>query len=73
MSGSFTEDSERGSAATAGNKTSLDERHRAALYVCSRAADKADATDLLHALGLLDPGFRWTSSGPHAPRKKVTE
>lgn len=69
----ITDDNQRGHAATAGNKTSTDERRKAALYVCSRARDTADASELLHALGLVDPGFRWTSTGPHGPRKKVTE
>lgn len=73
MSGGITDDNSRGLAATAGNKTTETERHRAALYVCSRASDRVDATPLLEALGLVDAGFHWVTKTPHGPRKKVTE
>lgn len=73
MSGGITDDNQRASAATAGNKTTDLERHRAALYVCHRASDVEDRRELLLALGLLEPGFRWRTGNPHGPRRKVTE
>jgi hypothetical protein len=73
VSGGITDDNARGRAATAGNKTTDDERRKAALYVCHRARDRSDATELLLALGLLEPDFKWTTATPHGPRRKVTD
>lgn len=69
----ITDDNERGQAATSGRNTSLDERHKAALSVCRHGKSLEDRRELLLALGLLEPGFLWTSTGPHGPWKKVTE
>ena len=50
-----------------------EERRRATLHVCSRAADAADARELLQALGLLPSEVRWSGSiHTHARRRKVT-
>lgn len=62
---------ERGHAATRTRSNTPDERRSAALYVCSRATDRGDATELLQALGLIGPGFRWKATGPHGPRRRV--
>lgn len=73
MSGGITDDNQRGHAATSGRNTTETERHKAALYVCHRGQSLDDRRELLLALGLLPPDFSWTSTGPHGPRKKVTE
>lgn len=64
---------ERARASTRQRNSTAPERHKAALYVCHRAHGVDDARELLLALGLLPAGFKWTSAGPHGPRKKVTE
>lgn len=69
----ITDDNERGQAATSGRNTTDLERRRASSYVCRSARDRNDAVELLLALGLLPANFKWTSTGPHGPRKKVTE
>ena len=49
-----------------------DERRRAALYVCGRSVDAADARELLQALGLMPAGVKWTRSiHTHTRRRKV--
>lgn len=69
----ITDDNERGRASTRQRSSTDDQRRKAALYVCHRACDVDDARDLLEALGLVDPGFRWRTDRPHGPRKKVTD
>ena len=69
----ITDDNERGHATTSGRDTTVDERRKAALYVCGRARNRDDATQLLQALGLVDAGFHCVTKTPHGPRKKVTE
>lgn len=73
MSGGISDDTERGRASTRQRSSSDENRRKAALYVAHRARDADDARELLLALGLLEPGFRWTTGNPHGPRKKVTE
>lgn len=46
------------------------EEYAAALYVCGHAPD--DGHELLLALGLLDPGFRWVRPNYHN-RKRVKQ
>lgn len=48
------------------------ERRKAALYVCGRAENADDATELLLALGLLNPGFKWSQSSRNR-RRRVAE
>jgi len=73
VSGGITDDNQRGHAATSGRNTTETERRKAALSVCHNGTSVADRRQLLLALGLLPPDFSWTSTGPHGPRKKVTE
>lgn len=69
-----TQDPHAALAAATDQRSSSDEnRRKAALYVAHRARDADDARELLLALGLLEPGFRWTTGNPHGPRRKVTE
>ena len=64
---------DRRDAATAARTNPPEEQHRAALYVCSRATDTADARLLLEALGLVDTGVRWQASIHTRHRKRVTD
>jgi len=73
VSEGISDDNQRGHAATSGRNTTDLERRQAALYVAQHGTSVEDRRELLLALGLLEPGFRWTSAGPHGPRKKVTD
>jgi hypothetical protein len=64
---------ERGRASTRQRSSTDPERRRASLYVAQHGTSVEDRRELLLALGLLEPGFRWTAAGPHGPRKKVTD
>jgi hypothetical protein len=68
----ITDDNERANAATSGRNSTASEAYRAALYICSRAKSPEDAALLMRALGLLESGVEWKSTGPHGPRRKVT-
>lgn len=52
--------------------TTEEQQRRAALFVASNATDATDCTELLMALGLLDPGFRWHSVGTgYGKRRRI--
>jgi hypothetical protein len=72
VSGGITDDNERGRASTRQRSNTDDQRRKATLYVCTRGTSIEDRRELLLALGLLEPDFKWTTGNPHGPRKKVT-
>lgn len=74
----MTEPNDRTSAVLTGARLSLpnntpEELRKAMRYIASEATDAEDCRELLLALGLIKPGFRWLTSARygHGGRRKI--